>query len=172
MCNTPPPVQQQSVAPQSTPSTSPQKFDFIAWYRQWRRTTVNELEEFFSLAQEDFETCDSIAVVGQTTFTVPESVLLCPWHSFYARYILSFCKDVSILWSLFRLRTFCWADILWWKGHHLCQTATWASSEIHPWHYWTLVSHSTSRPVLCNEKWCIYNKYYNINKSHPPYILV
>ena len=43
-----------------TTYTSPQKVNFTAQYRQRPRATVNELEEFFSLPQEDFETCDPL----------------------------------------------------------------------------------------------------------------
>jgi hAT family C-terminal dimerisation region len=56
----PPPTQQQPVMLPSTSSTSPQKVNFTARYRQRPRATVNELEEFFSLPQEDFETCDPL----------------------------------------------------------------------------------------------------------------
>ena len=56
----PPPTQQQPVFVPSTSSTSPQKVNFTARYRQRPRATVNELEEFFSLPQEDFETCDPL----------------------------------------------------------------------------------------------------------------
>ena len=56
----PPPTQQRPVFGPSMSSTSPQKFNFTARYRQRPRATVNELEEFFSLPQEDFETCDPL----------------------------------------------------------------------------------------------------------------
>ena len=56
----PPPTQQRPVFVLSTSSTSPQKVNFTARYRQQPRATVNELEEFFSLLQEDFETCDPL----------------------------------------------------------------------------------------------------------------
>ena len=36
----------------------------------------------------------STAVVGWTLFTVPKPVSFRPWHSFYARYVLSACKNV------------------------------------------------------------------------------
>jgi hypothetical protein len=58
--NAPPPTQQQPVVLPSTSSTSPQKVNFTARYKQRPRETVNELEEFFSLPQQDFETCDPL----------------------------------------------------------------------------------------------------------------
>ena len=60
LCDAPPPTQQWPVFVPSTSSTSPQKVNFTAQYRQRPRATVNELEEFFSLPQEDFETCDPL----------------------------------------------------------------------------------------------------------------
>jgi hypothetical protein len=60
LCDAPPPTQQQPVVLPSTSSTSPQKVNFTARYKQRPRATVNELEEFFSLPQEDFETCDPL----------------------------------------------------------------------------------------------------------------
>jgi hypothetical protein len=55
-----PPIQRQPVASLSTSSTSPQKVNFTAQYKHRPRATVNKLEEFFSLLQEDFETCDPL----------------------------------------------------------------------------------------------------------------
>jgi hypothetical protein len=60
MCDAPAPVQQQPIAFPSRSSTSPQKVNFMARYTQRPRATVNELEEFFLLPQEDFETCDPL----------------------------------------------------------------------------------------------------------------
>jgi hypothetical protein len=59
MRDAPAPVQQQPMALPST-STSPQKVNFTARYKQRPRATVDELEEFFLLPQEDFETCDPL----------------------------------------------------------------------------------------------------------------
>jgi hypothetical protein len=43
----------------STPS-SPQKVDFTFRYRKTQRASLNELEEYFKLPQEDFLTCDPV----------------------------------------------------------------------------------------------------------------
>ena len=41
-------------------SGSPQKFDFTARYNKRARAVVDELEDYFKLAQESFEHCDPI----------------------------------------------------------------------------------------------------------------
>lgn len=41
-------------------NTSPQKVNFISRYKQCAPPTWNEVEEFFKLPQEDFETCDPL----------------------------------------------------------------------------------------------------------------
>ena len=38
--------------------TSPQKVNFTSHYKQCALPTQNEVEEFFKLPQENFETCD------------------------------------------------------------------------------------------------------------------
>jgi len=57
-----------SPTPSTPPSTpvqalpadgSPQK-SFTAWYRQKEKYSTNELEEYFKLPAEDFETCNPI----------------------------------------------------------------------------------------------------------------
>jgi hypothetical protein len=48
-----------TTAPQQS-SSSPQKVNFTAWYKQWSRTDIDELEEFWKLPQEDFENCDPV----------------------------------------------------------------------------------------------------------------
>jgi len=40
--------------------SSPQKVNFTARYQKAPRASVNELEEYFKLPREDFETCDPI----------------------------------------------------------------------------------------------------------------
>ena len=60
MRDNPPPIQQQLATFPSATSTSPQKVNFTAQYKQRPRATVNELQEFFSLPQEDFEICDPL----------------------------------------------------------------------------------------------------------------
>jgi hypothetical protein len=39
---------------------SPQKVNFTAWYKKRLSTVKDELEEFYKLPQEDFDTCDPI----------------------------------------------------------------------------------------------------------------
>jgi len=43
-----------------TPSGSPQKVNFTARYKKHPSTLKDELEEFYKLPQEDFDTCDPI----------------------------------------------------------------------------------------------------------------
>jgi hypothetical protein len=50
---------QPSAAPKPS-SSSPQKVNFTARYKQRSRTDINELEEFWKLPQEDFENCDPV----------------------------------------------------------------------------------------------------------------
>ena len=45
---------------QSHLDSSPQKVNFTARYRKAPRASVDELEEYFKLPREDFETCDPI----------------------------------------------------------------------------------------------------------------
>ena len=45
---------------QSHLDNSPQKVNFTARYQKLPRTSVNELEEYFKLPREDFETCNPI----------------------------------------------------------------------------------------------------------------
>ena len=81
MHNTPPPTLQQPVALPSTSSTSHQKVDFTAQYKQQPRATLNKLEEFFSLPQEDFKTCDPLqwwpGVVHSPLTCLISPVILC-----------------------------------------------------------------------------------------------
>ena len=56
----PPLIQQQPATFPSTTSTSPQKVNFTARYKQRPRATVNTLEEFFLLPREDFEIFDPL----------------------------------------------------------------------------------------------------------------
>ena len=70
-----PPIQHQPVASLSTLSTSPQKVKFTARYKQWPRAMVSELEEFFLLPWEAFETCDLLQWwVGHLLWTVISEV--------------------------------------------------------------------------------------------------
>jgi len=44
----------------SSTSSSPQKVDFTMWYKKRPTTMKDELEEYFRLPVEDFDTCDPI----------------------------------------------------------------------------------------------------------------
>jgi hypothetical protein len=53
---TPAPAAQPAIT--ETPSGSPQKVNFTARYKKRPSTLKDELEEFYKLPQEDFNTCD------------------------------------------------------------------------------------------------------------------
>lgn len=58
---TPRPLPTTTSQPSATQSnTSPQKVNFTSRYKQRAPPTRNEVEEFFKLPQEDFETCDPL----------------------------------------------------------------------------------------------------------------
>jgi len=57
------PATPTSTAPQPSAqqsSSSPQKVNFTAQYKQRSRADIDELEEFWKLPPEDFEKCDPI----------------------------------------------------------------------------------------------------------------
>ena len=68
----------QPTAPQLS-SSLPQKVNFTARYKQWSRTDVDELEEFWKLPNEDFKNCGPIQL-GQLKSTVSRFVTLCPGY--------------------------------------------------------------------------------------------
>ena len=39
---------------------SPQRVNFTSWFKQHISATQNELDEYFKLSQEDFDTCDPL----------------------------------------------------------------------------------------------------------------
>ena len=45
----------------STSSTSPQKVNFMARYKQWPRLMADELSDYFKLPQGDFDACNPLA---------------------------------------------------------------------------------------------------------------
>jgi hypothetical protein len=53
----PPPATQPAVTEKSG---SPQKVNFTVWYKKRPSAVKDELEEFYKLPQEDFDTCDPI----------------------------------------------------------------------------------------------------------------
>lgn len=56
----PPVITEQPLSIAPITSRSPQKVNFTARYKKSARTLRNELEEFFKLPQEDFDSCDPL----------------------------------------------------------------------------------------------------------------
>lgn len=107
----------------STPSSqepgSPSKVNFTARYRKKSRTTKNELEDYFKLQQEDFDSCDPIQwwyarrEQFPNLYRLARDIFSIPGKPFYESVsILSISNIILFLSIRFRRRRR--ANLLWW----------------------------------------------------------
>ena len=141
-------------------SGSPQKVDFMARYKKWAPSLIDEVEEFFKLPQEHFENCDPILWWAGRRAQFPNlsqlarDILSIPGiHLSNAFLCYDWCLTTDLT-TLCRFSCRCRTHFLWWTWYNFpapCQlearhnphldvskTASSIGTHSDPWPSWGL----------------------------------